>query len=112
MHNAVEMATARKAQTQVKAAGEEIAAAQAALPTIPFIKAADVKAAMTGVMLNAFLMPGLVGDVMQIAKTKKCQAELEAMLKDTQQALAWATNNQHGAAVAAAALGAQAEAKR
>ena len=49
---------------------------------------------------------------MQIAKTKKCQAELEQMLKDTTAALAWATNNQQGAAAAAAALAAQAEAKR
>ena len=111
-HNMVEMATARRASTQVQEAGRAIAEARNALPTLPDINPAHVQSAMSGTLLNAFLMPGVLGDVMQMSKVKRAQANLQEMLQETAAALAWAANNQQAAQASAAALGAQAAAAR
>ncbi len=143
-HNMVEVATARRASTQVQEvraaspaieplrkgyksethqsttqplnlhtqAGRAISEARNVLPTLPNINPAHVQSAMSGTLLNAFLMPGLVGDVMQMSKVKRAQANLQEMLQETQAALAWCAKNQQAAQASAAALGAQAAAAR
>lgn len=85
----IEMATVKKAQGALKEAGEDIQKAMALVPTIPFIKPATVKGAMSGVVLNALLMPGLVGDMMQQAKVKQAKAEIQEMAKECQMAQEW-----------------------
>lgn len=88
-HTMIEMATVKKAQGALKEAGEDIQKAMVLVPTIPFIKPATVKGAMSGVVLNALLMPGLVGDMMQQAKVKKAKAEIQEMAKECQMAQEW-----------------------
>lgn len=88
-HTMIEMATVKRAQKSIQEAGGEIQKAMTLVPTIPFIKPATVKGAMSGVVLNALLMPGFVGDIMQQAKVKQAKAEVMQMAKECQMAQEW-----------------------
>ena len=88
-HTMIEMATVKRAQKSIQEAGQMIQKAMSLVPTIPFIKPATVQGAMSGVVLNALLMPGIVGDVMQQAKVKKAQAEVMQMAKECEMAQDW-----------------------
>ena len=85
----IEMATVKRAQKSIQEAGQMIQKAMSLVPAIPFIKPATVQGAMSGVVLNALLMPGIVGDVMQQAKVKKAKAEVMEMAKECQMAQDW-----------------------
>jgi hypothetical protein len=88
-HTMIEMATVKRAQKSIQEAGQMIQKAMSLVPAIPFIKPATVQGAMSGVVLNALLMPGIVGDVMQQAKVKKAKAEVMEMAKECQMAQDW-----------------------
>lgn len=88
-HTMIEMATVKRAQRSIQEAGQMIQQAMTLVPTIPFIKPATVQGAMSGVVLNALLMPGIVGDLMQQAKVKQAKAEVLQMSKEVQMAQEW-----------------------
>lgn len=88
-HTMLEMGTVKKAQGALKEAGADIQRAMQLVPTIPHIRPATVQGAMSGVVLNALLMPGMVGDVMQQAKVKKAKDEIAVMINECQQAQEW-----------------------
>jgi len=103
-HNMVEMGTVHKAKASVKGAAEQIQLAQKVLPNLPFIKPANVQSAMGGVMFNALLAPGLVGDMMQNAKVKQALAQVSEMHLEVTQAMDWCTNNMTAAQAEAAQI--------
>lgn len=88
-HTMIEMATVKRAQRSIQEAGGEIQRAMTLVPTIPFIKPATVKGAMSGVVLNALLMPGIIGDIRQQVKVKQAKAEVMQMAKECQMAQEW-----------------------
>lgn len=88
-HTMIEMATVRKAQGALKEGGADIQKAMQLVPTIPYIKPATVQGAMSGVVLNALLMPGLVGDVMQQVKVKKAKEDIAVMVQECTMAQQW-----------------------
>lgn len=98
------MATIQKAKKQVQEAGQNIQAALQQLPNLPFIKPANVQQAMGGVLFNALLAPGIVGDMMQNAKVRQAQAQVSEMHVEVTQALDWCTNNMNAANAEAAQL--------
>ena len=55
-------------------------------------------------MFNALLAPGLVGDMVQNAKTRQAKAEVEEMRTQVVQALDWCNNNLTAAQAEAAQL--------
>mmetsp|Transcript_10954 Transcript_10954/g.21868 ORF Transcript_10954/g.21868 Transcript_10954/m.21868 type:complete len:155 (+) Transcript_10954:1133-1597(+) len=88
-HTMIEMGTVRKAQGALKEAGADIQRAMQLVPTIPHIKPATVQGAMSGVVLNALLMPGIAGDMMQQAKVKRAKDEITTMANECRQAQEW-----------------------
>lgn len=110
-HNVVEMATIQKASKAVKEAGVAMQAARQVLPNLPYIQPANVQAAMGGVMFNALLAPGLIGDMMQNAKVRKAKDEVNEMHVQVVQALDWCTNNMQAAQSEAAQINASLQAK-
>lgn len=100
----IEMGTVKKAQKALQEAGQDIQHAQQLVPAIPYIDPADLKAAMSGVMLNALLMPGVFGDMMQQAKVSKAKKDVERMTSQVSQAKTWCVNNGDAAKTEAAAL--------
>ncbi len=110
-HNMIEMGMVKKAQKSLKEAAIDIQAAQGIIPAIPYIEPAQVQQAMSGVILNALLMPGLAGDVMQMAKVKKAKAQVDEMTSKVHQAKVWCTKNMTAAQAEVAQLQAMVQMK-
>ena len=78
-----------KAKKHVQDAGAEIEKARQIVPQLPFIQPASVKGASTAVMFDAVLGQGLMGNMIQGAKTKEAQRDIEHMKGEVMQALQW-----------------------
>ena len=106
-HTMIEMGTVRKAQAAVQQAGAEIRQAQQLVPQLPYVKDANVQQAMSGVMLNALLMPGFAGDVMQQAKVTRAKRDIQETLDQVVQSKQWCIRSASAAQADAAQLTAE-----
>ena len=106
-HTMIEMGTVRKAQAAVQQAGAEIRQAQQLVPQLPYVKDANVQQAMSGVMLNALLMPGFAGDVMQQAKVTRAKRDIQETLDQVVQSKQWCMKSVSAAQADAAQLTAE-----
>ena len=106
-HTMIEMGTVRKAQAAVQQAGADIRQAQQLVPQLPYVKDANVQQAMSGVMLNALLMPGFAGDVMQQAKVTRAKRDIQETLEQVVQSKQWCMKSVSAAQADAAQLTAE-----
>lgn len=88
-HTVIEMGTVRRSQAILREAGADIQRAMQLVPTIPHIRPATAQGAMSGVVLNALLVPGIVGDVMQQAKVRRAKDEIITMANECRLAQEW-----------------------